>query len=182
MATSDLLPTSGSNNVRPNAQTLIKSLQGKVLDCRYSNIKVMNRDPDTGEPKSQMGSLSVVFSADDSVMQQKVIIKFFDPDLLHIDRDYRHPAFIREVTLLQSLRGKERFLQLVSKGLAYVPISISSTEGQSITMHCEYFVTEFAEHDVNGFFFGSKFESRDRLVLFRKVVLSVFALHHQGAD
>ena len=173
-------PTNGSNNSRPNALTLIERLQGAVLDGRYSKIKVMNRDPTSGAPLPKMGSLSVVFSADDSVTQHKVIIKFFDPDLSHIDRDYRHPAFIREVTLLQSLRGKERFLQLVSKGLAYVPISISSTEGQRITLQCEYFVTEFVDKDVNKYFLGSECSPRDRLILFRKIVRSVFAHHRQG--
>ena len=173
------LHAGGPNESRPNALTLINKLQNAVLDGRYSNISVLNRDPATGEMLRQMGTLSVVFSAEDSVTQQKVIIKFFDPDMSHDERDYRHPAFSREEKLLRSFRGRDRYLQLVSEQLAYLPISVSGSDEQSITLRCEYFVTEFVEHDVNGYFLGTQHSPRDRLVLFRKIALSVFALHRE---
>lgn len=163
-----------------NAKTLIETLQDSLLDGRYSDITVVNRDPGTGKRrKADFGSLSVVFRAYDSQSQRPVALKFFDPDNQGFGSRYRMILFEREVQILKRLKNKVRYLQLL-QGLSEVSISVQSGE-HSITVPCGYFVLEWLDEDVVDYFLNqNSYDSLVKLLLFRNIVLGVFALHREN--
>ena len=163
-----------------NAKTLIDTLQGSLLDGRYSDITVVNRDPATGiRRETDLGSLSVVFRAYDSQSQRPVALKFFDPDIQGFGNRYRMTLFEREVQILMRVQNKVRCLQLL-QGLSEVSISIE-TEERSITVPCGYFVLEWLDEDVVDYFLNqNSYDSLVKLLLFRNIVLGVFALHREN--
>ena len=97
-----------------NTRILIETLRrGPPLDGRYANIRVINRDPRTGDRQGHQGALSVVFHATDSQTGRPVALKFFDPDFQGFGARYRMDLFYRECKLLERLMNKPRCLQLV---------------------------------------------------------------------
>ena len=97
-----------------NARTLIETLhRAPSLDEHYANIRVINRDPGTGDRRGHQGALSVVFHAIDSRTGRPVALKFFDPDVQGFGARYRMDLFARECKLLERLVNKPRCLQLV---------------------------------------------------------------------
>ena len=106
-----------------NTLTLINHLQNiEILDGRYSNIEVVNRDQTTGERRdTHQGSLSVIFQAVDETTQRKVALKFFDPDYHGLMEGYRINLFMREAKLLEKFENKPRFLQLIGPLSEIVP-------------------------------------------------------------
>lgn len=162
-----------------NRLTLIKHLQNPfVLDGRYSDFRIENCDPVTGNFIGK-GSLSVVFRANDHKTGQTVAVKFFNPDHQGL-RPFRADLFQRECDLLQRLVGKHRFVQLVAP-IADLPITGSDPTGAPITIHCYYFVIEWLERDVADYFYRQDhIDAISRLRFFRNAVLSVAALHYEG--
>ena len=163
-----------------NAKTLIDTLQGGLLDDRYSDITVVNRDPATGIKRStDSGSLSVIFRAFDSQSQRPVALKFFDPDIQGFRHRYRMTLFEREVQILKRLQNRIRCLQLV-QDLAEVSISVAEEE-RSITVPCGYFVLEWLDEDIVDYFLNqNNYDGLVKLLLFRQIVLGVFALHREN--
>lgn len=115
-----------------NTRKLIDTLRAG-LDDRFSNIHVVNRDPETGEKgPAHQGALSVVFRARDEESGQHVALKFFDPDFQGRAVPYRMQLFEREAEILQGLRGKRGLLQLVHP---ITEMQIVAAEGsQSVTL------------------------------------------------
>ena len=166
----------------PNTRVLIDTLHRVAsLDDRYTSIRVVNRDPHTGERGRRQGSLSVVFRAIDSHTGAPVAIKFHDPDKLGFGSEYRMLQFKRECQLLLRLIDKQRCLQLVK---AFTQISIpvpSASRGQSTTLTCGYCVLEWLDGDITQYFDNQEaYDALVKLALFRQAVLGVFALHRNG--
>lgn len=164
-----------------NTRMLIETLHAvDKLDERYSNIRVVNRDPCTGERGQYEGALSVIFRADVADSGSSVALKFFDPDFQGFAARYRMALFERESQLLERLKGKQRCLQLLQP-LSEVPISVIDREsGRSITLQCGYFVVEWLDGDIGEYFLRQQlYDALVKLALFRQIVLGVFALHRE---
>ena len=100
-----------------NTQLLVSALESQAeVDGRYINLKCVNIDSLTG---AQRGCFSLVFKAFDKVDQRAVALKFFDLDAGNIFAQYRFDAFRREHTILQSLLGVRRCLQVASSFSTY---------------------------------------------------------------
>lgn len=163
-----------------NTRTLIRSLQNATLDDRYSRIEAVNRDPTTGDARDgDRGSFSVIFRALDDVTQQHVAIKFFDPSQQGWDMDYRMMLFRREADILQRLKGKFRCLQLVQP-MSTMAISVDDGQGNIVEISCGYFVMEWIDGNVEAYFLNHRtYDAVVKLMLFRSMVLGVFALHRE---
>ena len=166
-----------------NARILIETLhRGPPLDSRYKNIRVINRDPRTGDKRTEhQGALSVVFHAIDSRTGRPVALKFFDPDFQGFGARYRMDLFERECKLLERLVNKPRCLQLVQP-LTELRLSGSgASSGRSATIHCGYCVLEWLDGDITEYFLRQdEHDALVKLALFRQSVLGVFALHREG--
>ena len=165
-----------------NARTLIETLHREPsLDGRYANIRVINRDPRTGDRRGHQGALSVVFHAVDSQTGRPVALKFFDPDVQGFGARYRMDLFDRECKLLERLVNKPRCLQLVQP-LSELRLSITGgSRGRSTTIVCGYCVLEWLDGDITGYFLRQdEHDALVKLALFRQAVLGVFALHREG--
>ena len=165
-----------------NARILIETLHREPsLDGLYANIRVVNRDPRTGDRKGHQGALSVVFHAIDSRTGRPVALKFFDPDLLGFGARYRMDLFDRECKLLERLVSKLRCLQLVQP-LSELRLSIpGGSRGRSTTIVCGYCVLEWLDGDLTEYFLRQdRYDALVKLALFRQAVLGVFALHREG--
>ena len=165
-----------------NARTLIETLHSQPsLDGRYANIRVVNRDPRTGDRRGHQGALSVVFQAIDSRTDRPVALKFFDPDIQGFGARYRMDLFDRECQLLQRLVNKPRCLQLVQP-LSELRLSVpGASRGRSTTIDCGYCVLEWLDGDLTEYFLRQdEYDALVKLALFRQAVLGVFALHREG--
>ena len=165
-----------------NARTLIETLhRAPSLDERYANIRVINRDPRTGDRRGHQGALSVVFHAIDSRTGRPVALKFFDPDVQGFGARYRMDLFDRECKLLERLVNKPRCLQLVQP-LSELRLSVPGASlGRSTTIDCGYCVLEWLDGDITEYFLRQdELDAPVKLTLFRQAVLGVFALHREG--
>ena len=166
-----------------NARILIETLhRGPFLDGRYTNIRVVNRDPRTGDKRTEhQGALSVVFHAIDSRTGRPVALKFFDPDFHGFGARYRMDLFERECNLLERLVNKPRCLQLVQP-LSELRLSDpDASSGRSATIDCGYCVLEWLDGDITEYFLRQdEYDALVKLALFRQIVLGVFALHQEG--
>ena len=165
-----------------NARTLIETLHREPsLDGRYANIRVVNRDPRTGDRRGHQGALSVVFHAIDSRTGGPVALKFFDPDFHGFGARYRMDLFARECKLLERLVNKPRCLQLVQP-LSELRLSVpGASPGRSTTIDCGYCVLEWLHGDITEYFLRQdEHDALVKLALLRQAVLGVFALHREG--
>ena len=159
-----------------NKLTLINSLQGSVLDDRFSNISVANCDPITGEQLGDGGCLSVVFKADDELTGNQVAIKFFDPDFEDLDGTRKH-GFLRESELLTKLNNVDRCVHIVQEIKKFV-LSITAASGDTLSIELIYIVIEWLEFDILEYFLNQhQIEAITKLQIFRQCVLSVLSLH-----
>ena len=173
-------PLTLAHHMLANTRTLIRSLQNRTLDKRYSRIEVVNRDPATGGARdADRGSFSVIFRAFDDVTQRYVAIKFFDPSQRGWGMDYRMMLFSREADILQRLQGKSRCLQLVQP-ISTMAISVDDEDGNSVAITCGYFVMEWLDGSIEAYFYNhGTYDAAIKLALFRSMVLGVFALHRE---
>lgn len=171
----------GTLKMGKNCHALIAVLEAQdtPLDERFLDARVVNRDRSNGDPVRGGGILSVVFKANDSHTGTPVAIKFFDPDHQGPRATYRAELFQREAGLLHAVRGNTRCLQLV-QGLREFDLTLmSESAGLSITIPCQYFVTEWLDHDINAIFYAQEtFDAGEKLALFRNLSLAVTALHN----
>ena len=151
------------------------------LDGRYANMRVINRDAQTGERKGHQGALSVVFHAIDSHTGRPVALKFFDPDFQGFRARYRMDLFDRECKLLERLVNKPRCLQLVQP-LSELPLTVpGASPGRSTTIACGYCVLEWLDGDITEYFLRQdKYDAWVKLALLRQTALGVFTLHREG--
>ena len=167
-----------------NTRILIETLRrGPPLDERYANIRVVNRDPRTGDRHRQVhqGTLSVVFHATDSRTGRPVALKFFDPDFQGFGARYRMDLFVRECKLLERLVDKPRCLQLVQPLSELRLPGSGASDGRSATIECGYCVLEWLDGDITEYFLRQDVhDALVKLALFRQAVLGVFALHREG--
>jgi serine/threonine protein kinase len=162
-----------------NKKTLINQLhQTPLFDSRFSNIKVLNCDPLTGIHLPNAGVLSVVFVALDTHTKRNVILKFLDPDIHH--DVYRYKCFEREYNLLAQLTDNQRCPSLVEV-MKQLPIQIGQG-GQSLQINCRYFVIDFVDESLDKYFYGnqSNFCTKEKLIVFKNIVLSVLALNNRN--
>ena len=157
-----------------NTRILIETLHREPsLDGRYTNIRVINRDPRTGDRKTKhQGALSIVFHAVDSRTDRPVALKFFDPDFHGFGARYRMDLFERECKLLERLVNKPRCLQLVQP-LSELRVSDpDASGGRSATIDCGYCVLEWLDGDITEYFLRQdEYDALIKLALFRQIVL-----------
>lgn len=159
-----------------NSQLLVNELQSlPLLEGRYANLRLVNFDEGNGEKR---GCFSLVFSADDRLDGVKVALKFFDLDPAWFHDQYRKDAFRREHTILQSLLGKARCLQLASP-LSTYQFTLPFGDGK-FTVPCEYFAVQWVDFGIDDYFFNEAINAVVKLKLFTGILLAVEALHRSG--
>lgn len=158
-----------------NSQLLVSALESQAeLDGRYTNLKCVNINALTG---AQRGCFSLVFKAFDKVDQRQVALKFFDLDPGNIFAQYRFDAFKREHTILQSLLGVRRCLQVASSFSTF-KLHLANPNGNTFEMPCPYFAVEWLDEDVDLYFQQQDtIDTVEKLRLFHDIVLAVEALH-----
>jgi serine/threonine protein kinase len=118
-----------------------------------------------------------VFRAFDKVDQRPVALKFFDLDPSNIFANYRFDAFQREHTILQSLLGVRRCLQVASSFSTY-KLQLTNPAGTLFEMPCPYFAVEWLDEDVDMYFQQQDtIDTLEKLRLYHDIVLAVEALH-----
>ena len=158
-----------------NSLLLVNALESQAeVDGRYSGLKCVNIDSLTGTTR---GCFSLVFRAFDKVDQRPVALKFFDLDPSNIFANYRFDAFQREHTILQSLLGVRRCLQVASSFSTY-KLQLTNPAGTLFEMPCPYFAVEWLDEDVDMYFQQQDtIDTLEKLRLYHDIVLAVEALH-----
>jgi serine/threonine protein kinase len=158
-----------------NSLLLVNALESQaVVDGRYTGLKCVNINSLTGQ---QRGCFSLVFSAFDKVDQRQVALKFFDLDASNIFAQYRFDAFQREHTILQSLLGVRRCLQVASSFSTY-KLHLTNPNGTVFEMPCPYFAVEWLDEDVDKYFQQQDtIDTVEKLCLYHDIVLATEALH-----
>jgi len=158
--------------ISENQKELINKLSSiSLLDSKFDNLRCINLS-DT----SRRGVCSIVFQATNILEGSDVAIKFFDPD--NLGNSYELSSFERETKLLSKLINKNRCLQLIQplKDFEW-QIQIKGTTN-CITLNCGYFVTEWLDENVDEYFFNkNSIDARERLLLFKDIILGVEAIH-----
>jgi len=127
------------------------------------------------EDGKKRGCFSLVFTATHKVTEDKVVLKFYDPT--HTTDEYRLSCFKREPEILKVLKGKKRCLQLVND-LTSFKFHIEISEGKTLTVNAEYFVTECVNEEVDSYFLSQQnYETVQKIKLFRQILLSVKMIH-----
>jgi serine/threonine protein kinase len=155
-----------------NRDLLVQYLESlSELDDRYANIKCINYNPGTGEKK---GVFSLVFSANDSIQNSAVALKFFDPE--QMGDAYRILAFDREPEILKTLIGKRRCLQLVQ------PMQQHTWKYDAkISIPIKYFALKWIDGEVEDVFQQQElYDPIYKLRLFVDVTSAVEAIHRFG--
>ena len=159
----------------PNSLFLIKELESLAeIDGRYSGLKCVNINSLTGASR---GCFSIVFKAFDKVDQRTVALKFFDVDISNIFAQYRIDAFQREHTILQSLIGVRRCLQVASSFSTF-KLQLPNPSGPAFELPCPYFAVEWLEYDIDAHFQQQDtIDALEKLHLYHDIVLAIEALH-----
>lgn len=165
-------------NLSQQQLSLITSLEKEpILSGRYTDIRCVN-----ASNERRVGVISLVFKAIDTVTNNPVAIKFLDPDIMQ--NIYRFQAFEREPEILRRILNKRRCLQLIENKGIYewkVYISPNDVSQPPLILKMKYFVTEWIPEDVDSYFFNQHItEAKAKLQTFRKIVLSVDAIHREG--
>ena len=146
----------------------------ELLAERFKNLRCVN----INEDGVRHGVLSIVFCADDILEDRKVAVKFFDPDRL--GDKYRLAAFEREPELVSRVSHKDRCLSLVS-GVGAFDLSFKGMAERELFIKMPYFVTDWIEYDIEDQFDRqTEFSPREKLSLFRHILLSVFSVHRES--
>ena len=165
-----------------NRKTLIEYLHNlsAPLDNRYSNFQVVNCDEATGQFKDKMGSLSVVFKAQDHSCNKLVAVKFFDPEIDYVTQQYRYNGFKRECDLIQLVSSSRRTIKLVQPIQAITLTVRNPTTQQSLQIPAHYYVVDWIEDSLLDYFlYQDRFTIEQRINIFRSMVLAVAALHNR---
>jgi hypothetical protein len=134
--------------IHPNSQLLIDTLEKATLfENRYERLKWVNID---SKNHGKRGCFSLVFKAFDRVDAREVALKFFDIHPALMLDEYRRGAFRREHALLQSLIGKERYLQVASSFNKF-DLNVNAG-GVELTIPCEYFAVEWLDVEIDEYF------------------------------
>ena len=143
-----------------------------LFDNRYSQLRCINIDI-TGM-KERQGVFSVIFEANDTILNEHVILKIYDP--AKMTEPYRQLCFDRESEILKTLLNKNRCLQLKS-ALKDTTIQLNMNNSD-IQLPLKYFVTEFLPISIIESFYNKNNASViEKLELFKDIVLSIRALH-----
>ncbi len=153
------------------AKVLVDQIQKlSLLNGRYSNLRWLNH---LGGRLSS--SCAVVFLATDNIENKEVVVKFFNPQLFRFV--YEVKAFDREVEVLIDLISKKRCLQLVD-GKSSFDMNISPTSAVAGTLPVPFIVVEHLPREVEDTFYKQdKISPRDKLLVFKQLLLSVISLH-----
>jgi len=159
----------------PNSLYLVNTLENlPLLDGRYAQMKCVNVTSATGVTR---GVFSLVFRAFDQVDQRWIALKFFDIAPNKMFDQYRVDSFGREHSILQTLLGVRRCLQVAS-ALTTFKLEITQPGGSPLEIPCPYFAVEWIDEDVDSYFeMQDSYDALDKLQLFNDIVLSVEALH-----
>jgi serine/threonine protein kinase len=144
-----------------------------IFDNRFINLRCINYDIAT---KTREGMFSLTFTAKDSVLDEDVIIKIFDPN--SVGDTYRLECFDRESELLRQFISKRRCLQL-KKDLSEVDVTVT---GFPISIKLKYFATEYLPISIISEFYKmpdkSKITIEKKLYIFKQIVLALRAIHN----
>ena len=159
-----------------NRKRLVRELcESGTIDSRYTNFECINYDSETGKKKGGGGMQSLIFKAYDMLDERYVFVKFFDP--IKMGNSYRLDSFRRESELLESLLGKNRCLQLI-QSCSDFELKLNGENG--ITLPYPYFITEWLDSGIEGYFESKNPDVVDQLKLFHDLILAVNALHRNG--
>lgn len=158
-----------------NQAALISQLEGaELLNERYEKLNCVNIDGG-----NRRGMLSLVFQAHDTFQKSLVAIKVMDP--ARLSETYRLEAFEREPSILESLVGRNRCLQLI-EGMQYYSWQVDEPNmDDPLEFKCGFFTTEWIEEDVDDYFYRQQdYSATDKLQIFRLLLLAIEAIHREN--
>ncbi len=158
--------------ITANQKSLIEQLeQSPHINSRYENLNCVNI-----RGGNRRGVLSLVFQGYDRISQAFVAIKVMDPDKL--GNAYRIRAFEREPTILETLEGRNRCLQILD-GLQHYSWEVKHPGSTDpLKFECAFFTMEWIEEDADEFFLEQhNYSPIQKLRVFRQILLAVEAIH-----
>jgi len=157
--------TPASNQVR---ETFIKWIESQsLIEKRYSNIGRLTEN--AGE-----GYFSLMFTAFDNVTNQKVALKFFDPQ--RTGDQYRLDCFGREAKMLQMFKGQPNILQIMD-GKSNLMVKATTSEGLPLQLPFQFFATELARSDLTEYIYSLTTSARQNLLFFGEMCKAVQKIH-----
>jgi serine/threonine protein kinase len=140
------------------------------LAGRFTSIKRIG--PDGGA-----GQFSFLFTANDSVSNQRVALKFFRPDKRY--DGYRWASFQREAEILGQLPKARDFICRLSPIEEFVEIA-TTIGGFSVPIPFAYYGLELAENDIAAYLASGKVSLIKKMEIFHCMCRTTQRLHTEG--
>lgn len=125
------------NNPHSYRQGFLQLIEREpIINGRFKNIKRLNKNGGDGV-------FSLIFTADDTILKRKIILKFFDPEKqLITDRVER---FKRESKLLELLYEEDYIINCVDGGIqTFTKTLFDPKTKASFPIMFQYFAMEMA--------------------------------------
>jgi len=159
--------TPANNQIR---ETFIKWIESQsLIEKRYSNIKRLTEN--AGE-----GYFSLMFTAFDNATNQKVALKFFDPQ--RGDNQYRLDCFGRETKMLQMFKGRSNILQIMD-GKSSLIFKATTAEGLPFQLPLQFFATELARSDLTDYINSPTTSAKQNFLFFGEMCKAVRRIHRR---
>lgn len=152
-------------------ESIMKMIEARnIINNRYSDIKRLDRD-------GGRGNFSILFSAYDSTIKDRVALKLYNPlKASDIDRVER---FRREADILLKLRGKPNILECVDSLCSFPIRFIEDKTKIPTTQYYEFIPTKLAEASVEDYIYSRNSKPLTCLYIFREMCKGVARLHRE---
>lgn len=159
--------TSGRNACDSKRDQLLRLIEARSdIDGRFTDIRRLG-------PSGGHGAFSLLFTALDSVRQERVAIKVFHPDV----RDaYRQACFEREEAILHQLAGEPDIITWVAPRSQFVEV-LTAQNGRPFDLPFDYFGLELASSDVESAIYDHSLSPSQLLLAFHQMCRGVQRLH-----
>lgn len=156
----------------PNEKQLVEAylqmVEGKgLLHDRFSNVKRI-------DPRGGGGHFSLVFTADDALNGEKVVLKFFRPDRYTPGDAYRWNSFERESKLLDELCGARDIIRLIMPQQEFEERPIPNVP---LVIKFAYYAVERADGSLQDDIASGSLTADQLLTDFRVVTRSIQRIH-----
>jgi len=158
------------NNPHSYRQDLLKIIEREsIINGRFENIKRLNKNGGDG-------AFSLIFTADDTILEEKIILKFFDP--YQYTASGRFERFKRESKLLALLYNEDYVINCVDGGRHTLTIMLFDKKANaSFPIMLQYLAMEKADYDAEHFIYKMHSDPIKILTVFREMYKAVDRLH-----
>lgn len=156
----------------PNRPVYLQIVESQsLIGGRFKNLQRI--DADGGG-----GNFSLVFTADDTVGGNSVVVKVFHPD--ERSDAYRLACFHREAEILASLRGEPDIIRSITALEEFVETVKTQVAGLQFTITFSYYAAERANGNLDGLIANKQLQCEEALASFRRMCRGVQRAHRRG--